>query len=150
MKLWVLLLLFLLLFSCTWQDHRNYEAIKILFIPVSGGGASLSYKEEMESTLCFTPESSICTKKKQMHFQDSVCTGVSVHVWLQECVHTAARGQPQQPPTSSFLRQGLSLAWSSPTRLGLLVTKSQRFESLCFPSTGITGLCFQGQHFFLM
>lgn len=125
MKLWVLLL-FLLLFSCTWQDHRNYEAIKILFIPVSGGGTSLSYKEEMESTLCLTPESSICTKKKQMHFQDSVCTGVSVHVWLQECVHTAARGQPQQPPTSSFLKQGLSLAWS--TRLA-----SHEVTEICMP-----------------
>lgn len=124
MKLWVLLLLF----CCCFLAHdRTIGTMKLLkFYSFQFLGASLSYKEEMESTLCFTPESSICTKKKQMHFQDSVCTGVSVHVWLQECVHTAARGQPQQPPTSSFLKQGLSLAWS--TRLA-----SHEVTEICMP-----------------
>lgn len=68
-----------------------------------------------------------------------VCGCMRVHMCISQCVEF--RDQPQVCCSSAvhrFLKQTLSLAWSSPRRLGWPASELQGSACLCLPGAGIT------------
>lgn len=78
----------------------------------------------------------------------NVCDGaVATHVYMCTGDQITILGVIPQVLSSVFLTSSSSLSQSSPSRLGLLASRSQRSACLHFPSSGMTSTYHQTQHF---